>query len=68
MRMLSSEYLHVLSSYYDCILLEYLALGGAWVSHNTDIDIPSEVCFLCCDFRNATKQHKKHPTFDLIIS
>lgn len=50
------------------ILLEDLALGSTGVSDNTNINIPSEVCFLCCNFRNSTKQHKEHSTFDFIIS
>ena len=53
---------------YIFILLEDLTLGSARVSHNTNIDIPSKVCFLCRDFRDSTEQHEKHPTFDLIIS
>lgn len=44
-----------------------MALGSAGVAHNTDIDIPSEVSFLCCDFGNSAKQHQEHSTFDLII-
>jgi len=50
------------------ILLEYLTLGSAGVSHNTNVDITSKVCFLCCHLRHSTKQHEKNTTFNLIIS
>lgn len=50
------------------ILLEYLTLGRAGVSHNTNVDITSKVCFLCCHLRHSTKQHEKNTTFNLIIS
>ena len=50
------------------ILLEYLTLGSAGVSHNTNVDITSKVCFLCCHLRHSTKQHEKNTTFNLVIS
>ena len=50
------------------ILLEYLALSCAGISNNTDVDVPSKISFFHRDFGNPTKQHEKHPTFDLIIS
>ena len=50
------------------ILLEYLTLGSAGVSHNTNVDISSKVCFLCCHLRHSTKQHEKNTTFNFIIS
>ena len=50
------------------ILLEYLTLGSAGVSHNTNVDVASKVCFLCCNLRHSTEQHEKHTTFNLIIS
>lgn len=56
------------SKSHECILLEYLTLGCAGIANDTDIDVPSKVSFFCRDFGNSTKQHEKHPTFDLIIS
>jgi len=49
-------------------LLEKVALCSAWITHDTDIDISSQVCAFLCNFMNAAKQHQQNSTFHLIIA
>ena len=49
-------------------LLEEVALCSAWITHDTDIDITTEICAFLGNFMNATEQHQQNSTFYLVIT
>ena len=49
-------------------LLQKLRLGSTGISHNADVDITAECCLLHCLLRNATKEHQKNASFDLVTA
>ena len=49
-------------------ILEELALGGAGVSNDANVDVSPEGCALHGRLGNATKQHQQDPALDLIIT
>lgn len=51
-----------------CHILEELALGGTGVSHDADVDVPSQRRPLHGRLGNASKQHQQDATLDLIVA